>query len=177
MKDKKALKTNLIFAGVLLAVALVLFAVLQLRPTGGTAVLTYGEDGQTMEIPLNKNARYDVDTGLYTIHLEVKDGAIAFVDSPCPDHLCEGYGWLSRQDDWAACLPAKANVVVMSEGKVVMEGTPRQVFSQVDELHRLRLDVPQVTELCCRLAEAGVDIPTDIINEEECAAALYELLK
>ena len=58
-------------------------------------------------------------------------------------------------------------VVVMSEGKVVMEGTPRQVFSQVDELHRLRLDVPQVTELCCRLAEAGVDIPTDIINEEE----------
>ena len=61
-------------------------------------------------------------------------------------------------------------VVVMSEGKVVMEGTPRQVFSQVDELHRLRLDVPQVTELCCRLAEAGVDIPTDIINEEECAA-------
>ena len=44
-------------------------------------------------------------------------------------------------------------------------------------LHRLRLDVPQVTELCCRLAEAGVDIPTDIINEEECAAALYELLK
>ena len=68
-------------------------------------------------------------------------------------------------------------VVVMSEGKVVMEGTPRQVFSQVDELHRLRLDVPQVTELCCRLAEAGVDLPTDIINEEECAAALYELLK
>ena len=68
-------------------------------------------------------------------------------------------------------------VVVMSEGKVVMEGTPRQVFSQVDELHRLRLDMPQVTELCCRLAEAGVDIPTDIINEEECAAALYELLK
>ena len=68
-------------------------------------------------------------------------------------------------------------VVVMSEGKVVMEGTPRQVFSRVDELHRLRLDVPQVTELCCQLAEAGVDIATDIINEEECAAALYELLK
>ena len=116
MKDKKALKTNLIFAGVLLAVALVLFAVLHLRPAGGVAVLTWGEDGQTMEIPLNKDARYDVDTGLYTIHLEVKDGAIAFVDSPCPDHLCEGYGWLSRQDDWAACLPAKADVVVMSEG-------------------------------------------------------------
>ena len=115
MKDKKALKTNLIFAGVLLAAALALFALLQLRPSGGTALLTYGEDGKTMEIPLDKDARYDVDTGIYTIHLEVKDGAIAFVDSPCPDHLCEGYGWLSRQDDWAACLPARANVVVMSE--------------------------------------------------------------
>ena len=68
-------------------------------------------------------------------------------------------------------------VVVMSEGKVVMEGTPRQVFSQVETLRRLRLDVPQVTELCCQLAAAGVDIPTYIINEEECAAALYELLK
>ena len=68
-------------------------------------------------------------------------------------------------------------VVVMSEGKVVMEGTPRQVFSQVETLRRLRLDVPQVTELCCQLAAAGVNIPTDIINEEECAAALYELLK
>ena len=111
MKDKKALKTNLIFAGVLLAVALVLFAVLQLRTVSVVMPVV-----KTMEIPLNKNARYDVDTGIYTIHLEVKDGAIAFVDSPCPDHLCEGYGWLSRQDDWAACLPAKANVVVMSEG-------------------------------------------------------------
>ena len=68
-------------------------------------------------------------------------------------------------------------VVVMSEGRVVMEGTPRQVFSRVGKLHQLRLDVPQATELCCRLAEAGVDIATDIINEEECAAALYELLK
>ena len=38
--------------------------------------------------------------------------AIAFVDSPCPDHLCEGYGWLSRQDDWAACLPAQATLTI-----------------------------------------------------------------
>ena len=115
MKDKKALKTNLIFAGVLLAVAAALFAVMALRPAGGVALLTWGQEGNTLEIPLDKDRRYDIDTGLYTIHLEVKDGAIAFVDSPCPDHLCEGYGWLSRQDDWAACLPAMANVVVMAE--------------------------------------------------------------
>ena len=68
-------------------------------------------------------------------------------------------------------------VLVMSGGRVVLEGTPRQVFSQVETLRKLRLDVPQATELCCQLAAAGVDIATDIINEEECAAALYELLK
>ena len=68
-------------------------------------------------------------------------------------------------------------VLVMSDGKVVLEGTPRQVFSQARTLRELRLDVPQATELCQRLAADGVDIATDLINEEECAAALYELLK
>ena len=53
-------------------------------------------------------------THLYTIHLEVKDGAIAFVDSPCPDHLCENYGWLSREGDWAACLPARASLTIVA---------------------------------------------------------------
>ena len=68
-------------------------------------------------------------------------------------------------------------VLVMSDGKVVLEGTPRQVFSRARTLRELRLDVPQATELCQRLAADGVDIATDLINEEECAAALYELLK
>ena len=68
-------------------------------------------------------------------------------------------------------------VLVMSDGKVALEGTPRQVFSQARTLRELRLDVPQATELCQRLAADGVDIATDLINEEECAAALYELLK
>ena len=68
-------------------------------------------------------------------------------------------------------------VLVMSGGHIVLEGAPRQVFSQVDRLHSLRLDVPQVTELCRQLAGAGVDIPADIIDEEECARALCALLK
>ena len=66
-----------------------------------------------MEIPLDRDQRYDLDTGYYTIHLEVKGGKIAFVDSPCPDHVCEGYGWLGKDGDWAACLPAKATVTVL----------------------------------------------------------------
>ena len=41
----------------------------------------------TMNLPLDKNDTYDVDTGYYTVHIEVKDGAARFVDSPGPDHI------------------------------------------------------------------------------------------
>lgn len=114
MRSKK-FWINLIFAVVLLAAAGILFWVNSGRSTGGVAELTYGDDNTVMDIPLNKDAHYDIDTGYYTIHLTVEDGRIAFVDSPCPDHKCEGFGWLSREDDWAACLPARATLIVLSE--------------------------------------------------------------
>lgn len=106
--DKRGLKMNLIFAAVLLALAggVLLWRLYSARP-GVVALLEYGP-GQTMEIPLDRDARYDLESGGYTIHLEVADGRIRFTDSPCPDHLCEGYGWLSREGDFAACLPARA---------------------------------------------------------------------
>ena len=68
-------------------------------------------------------------------------------------------------------------VLVMSAGKVVMEGTPKEVFSQTGALHKLHLDVPQAAELRDELVKAGLDLPQGIITEDECAAALYELLK
>lgn len=68
-------------------------------------------------------------------------------------------------------------VLVMSDGKVVMEGTPKEVFSQTEKLRSLRLDVPQAAELRDELVKAGLDLPQGIITEEECAQALYELLK
>ena len=68
-------------------------------------------------------------------------------------------------------------VLVMSEGRVVMEGTPQQVFSQADKLHSLHLDVPQAVELRDELVKAGVPMPEGIIDEGSCAKALYELLK
>ncbi len=67
-------------------------------------------------------------------------------------------------------------ILVMNQGKVVLEGTPKEVFSQVDLLHRLRLDVPQATELAQQLKKAGLDMPMDCITEEECAQALAKLL-
>jgi hypothetical protein len=80
--------------------------------TGRTAVLRYGDPQVEQRIDLRKNAEYDIDTGLYTIHLRVENGGIAFVDSPCPDHLCEGFGTLKNEGDWAACMPAKASVTI-----------------------------------------------------------------
>lgn len=68
-------------------------------------------------------------------------------------------------------------VLVMSEGHVVMEGAPKEVFSQTEKVRALRLDVPQAAELRDELVKAGLDLPEGIITEDECAAALYELLK
>ena len=68
-------------------------------------------------------------------------------------------------------------VLVMSGGKVVMEGTPKEVFSQTERVRSLRLDVPQAAELRDELVKAGLPLPEGIIDTEECARVLYELLK
>ena len=109
---KKPTKRNLLFTLAVLALAAGLFLaqrlVLLRRAGAPAAVLIYGEPAQTLRIDLTEDRTYDIDTGFYTIHLRVRDGTVAFVDSPCPDHLCEGFGQLKAVGDWAACLPAHA---------------------------------------------------------------------
>ena len=63
-------------------------------------------------------------------------------------------------------------VMVMDEGKLVLDGAPREVFSHVDELKRYRLDVPQVTELAWELKKEGVPLPDGILTIDEFADAL-----
>ena len=63
-------------------------------------------------------------------------------------------------------------VYVMEGGNVVMQGTPREIFSQVETLKKYRLDVPQVTLLAHELHKAGVDIPEGILTKEELVGAL-----
>ena len=58
-------------------------------------------------------------------------------------------------------------VIVMDDGAIVMDGTPREVFSQVEKLKEYRLDVPQATELAYELKKAGVDLPDGILSQEE----------
>ncbi len=68
-------------------------------------------------------------------------------------------------------------VVVIDNGEVYADGTPREVFSKADELIAVGLDVPQATQLAKALKAQGVDIRTDILNEEECIQAVMKLLK
>lgn len=67
-------------------------------------------------------------------------------------------------------------LVVMAKGKVVADGAPKAVFSQVEELRQVGLTVPQTTALLWELRQAGCDVPLDALSDEECAQALYELL-
>lgn len=66
-------------------------------------------------------------------------------------------------------------VIVMDQGRVVMEGTPREIFSQVEKLKSYRLDVPQAAMLAYELKKAGVDLPDGILTREELVEALCQL--
>ena len=68
-------------------------------------------------------------------------------------------------------------VVVLHKGQVALDGTPREVFSQVDQLHEMGLAAPETVELCWELNKEGFHLPLERLNAEECAQTLYEVLK
>ncbi|MFO7152565.1 MAG: energy-coupling factor transporter ATPase [Bacillota bacterium] len=67
-------------------------------------------------------------------------------------------------------------IIVMSEGRVLMEGSPREIFSKVDELKAIGLDVPQVTELAHRLKGRGLAVRSDVLTIDEMVECLCPLL-
>ena len=66
-------------------------------------------------------------------------------------------------------------IFVMDKGKVVMEGTPREIFSQVEKMQAIRLDVPQATELAYMLNKSGIPVPQDVLTPEELVDELCRL--
>ena len=68
-------------------------------------------------------------------------------------------------------------LIVMAKGRVVADGAPKAVFSRVEELREVGLTVPQTTALLWELRNAGCDVPLDALSDEECAQALYTLLR
>ena len=68
-------------------------------------------------------------------------------------------------------------VIVMDGGNIVMDGTPKEIFSHVDELKKYRLDVPQVTELAYELKKSGLNLPEGILNIDEFVDCLIPAIK
>lgn len=109
---RKKFSRELLFAA---AVLLLAGAAVLLRPraAGATARVTV-VGGEDVRLSLGRDGRYSVEGGRLPVTLEIADGRIRFVESQCPDHICERYGWLSRENDQAVCMPA--GVMVSVEG-------------------------------------------------------------
>ena len=68
-------------------------------------------------------------------------------------------------------------IIVMNDGQMAMDGTPAEIFSRIEELKALELDVPQVTELAWKLKQKGAALPDGILHKEELVEALYALME
>ena len=115
----------------------------------------------------------------------VLDEPTAMLDPRGRREVIDTVGRLNREKGITVVLithhmdeAAKADrVVVMDKGKVAADGTPKQVFSQVELLHDIGLASPEPVELCWELNRQGFDLPLDALDPEECAQALYNLVK
>ena len=72
---------------------------------------------------------------------------------------------------------AADRVIGINDGELCLDGTPKEVFRQVDYLRKIRLDVPQTAELVYRMRKDGFSLPEDVLTEEECICALARLLE
>lgn len=81
---------------------------------------------------------------------------------------------ITHNMDEAVCAD---RVIVMNTGSIIMDGTPKQVFSRVDEIKSLGLDVPQVAELMHELRKEGFDAPSDVLTIEEGYKAIKSMLE
>jgi len=68
-------------------------------------------------------------------------------------------------------------LIVMADGKVVADGAPKEVFQRVDELKAVGLTVPETVELMYELRQEGLDLPLDVLSDEDCAQELCKLLR
>lgn len=112
----------------------------------------------------------------------VLDEPTAMLDPNGRKEVLEAVRELNRQENVTVILITHYmeevvhadRVYVMDSGEVVMQGTPKEIFSQVDTLKKYRLDVPQVTLLAYELRRAGVDIPEGILTTEELVSVLCQ---
>ena len=115
----------------------------------------------------------------------VLDEPTAMLDPKGRREVMETVSRLNREKDITVVLithhmdeAAQAErVVVLHKGEVALDGTPKEVFSHVEELHEMRLAAPETVELLWELNKEGFNLPLERLNVEECAQTLYEVLK
>ena len=114
-KDKK-IDINKILIGGLLGFSLVAMGIRYFTADKGEyAMVAIDNTATRYEISLKEEAIHTITEGNFVVTLEVKDGAIRFINSQCPDHLCEGFGFVSEEDDFAVCMPAGVAVLITDE--------------------------------------------------------------
>lgn len=115
---KNSWKINLIFILLVLAAAAALYYWTRPEPAAGSGLEAFVDfgGGVTETLPLDEDHDYLYEVDDIIVHLQVKEGAVAFLDSQCSDHVCEQFGWLSQEGAWAACVPAGIFVVVQQAG-------------------------------------------------------------
>ena len=114
----------------------------------------------------------------------VLDEPTAMLDPRGRREVIDTIGRLNREKSITVVLithhmdeAAKAQrVVVLDKGKVAADGTPKEVFSQVELLHGIGLAAPETVELCRKLNQEGFDLPLDKLDPKECAQALYDMV-
>ena len=114
----------------------------------------------------------------------VLDEPTAMLDPRGRREVIDTIGRLNREKGITVVLithhmdeAAKAQrVVVLDKGKVAADGTPKDVFSQVELLHGIGLAAPETVELCWELNQEGFDLPLDKLDPKECAQALYDMV-
>ena len=115
----------------------------------------------------------------------VLDEPTAMLDPRGRREVIETIGQLNKQKGITVVLithhmdeAAKADrVVVLDKGEVTADGTPQEVFSQVELLHKIGLAAPDSVELCWELNKHGFALPLDKLDPKECAQALYDAVK
>ena len=113
--DKK-LDINKILIGAVLGFSIVALGIRYFTADKGEYAMVAIDNAETRyEISLEEDAIHTVTEGNFIVTLEVKDGAIRFINSQCPDHLCEGFGFVSQEDDFAVCMPAGVAVLITDE--------------------------------------------------------------
>lgn len=116
MMERKFLNINAILIGGLLLLSLGMLRYREYtKEVGGIATVQVQGTESTIEIPLNKNKIYNIESGKLPVTLQVENGAIRFINSQCPDHICENHGYISYENESATCMPAGVVVMVQKE--------------------------------------------------------------